>query len=55
MKVQGAVSVTLTFASGLESHFKLLRQSFLCDGQGADRQAILSEDSSCCVVCGCQK
>ena len=26
----------------------VLRQSFLCDGQGADRLAILSRDRSCC-------
>ena len=26
---------------------KFLRKSFLCDGQGADRRAILSSDRSC--------
>ena len=42
--------VTLTLASALVSHFKVLRQSFLCYGQGAVRRAILYGDRSCFTV-----
>ena len=45
-KVQGAFVVTLMLPLGWAwgSHFKVLCQSFLCDGQGADRRASLYED-----------
>ena len=41
------LSLMLALAWIWASHFKVLHQSFLCDGQGADRQAILYEDMSC--------
>ena len=44
MKEQEVVVVTLTWATVWASHFKVLRQSFLCDGQGDDRRAILYMD-----------
>ena len=34
---------------------RFLRQSFLFDGQGADRQAILYVDKSCCLTWDYQK
>ena len=44
-KVKGAFVVTLMLARAwaLGSHFKVLQQSFLCDGQGT----ILHMDRSC--------
>ena len=43
-KVQGVVAVTLM--SMLTLHIKVLRQSFLCVGQGPARQIILYTDRS---------
>ena len=47
-KGQGAIVVSLSLALtlALVSHFKALRQRFLCDGQGTSRQAILFADRS---------
>ena len=40
--------LTLTWA--WVSHFKVLCQSFLCDGRGTDRRAILYKDRYCLVL-----
>ena len=37
------------FDSALVSHFKVLRQSFLCYGQGTVRRAILYRDRTCFI------
>ena len=49
MNVQRALVVTLM--SMLASHFKVLHQRFLCDGQGVVRQAILCANRSCKGSC----
>ena len=41
MKIQRVIFVTLMSGSVLASHFKVLRQSFLCYGQGAVRRVVL--------------
>ena len=45
-KVQRPIIVTLTSASALALHCKVLIKVFLCYGQGSVRQAILYRDMS---------
>ena len=40
----------LDFGVGIASHLKVLCQSFLCDGQGTVRQAILYGNRSCFLL-----
>ena len=45
-----AIALPLGIGVGIRKMFKYLHLSYLGDGQGADRLAILSGDRSCCLT-----